>query len=100
MSTQVELKENCYYLVDKSGLRLEIKCERVTQTSYFLKIFYPNNKETPYLYEWISKYNVVSGFSTSSKDMSVLEELDPKYYRKQKLERITESETEYKPSHS
>lgn len=32
--------------------------------------------------------------------MSVLEELDPKYYRKQKFKRITESETEYKTSHS
>lgn len=84
MNKEVELKEGSYYLVsDDKGNIIEIKCERVTKTSYFIKILNPNDKETPYYFKWISKYNM-KDWSNFSGDYSVREELDPTWYRKQK----------------
>ena len=77
-----KLKEGSYYLIELNREIREIKCIRVTNYCYYIMFMQPKDKETPL---WIKKYNVGSNYTDG---IRLIEELDPIYYRQQKLKRI------------
>jgi hypothetical protein len=75
----MKLEVGKYYLVENKNKHInEIFCSRVTKTCYYIKIKYPNTTD---LWEWIT----IDKFPWN---YTVLEELDPNYYRAEKLKSI------------
>lgn len=80
------MNTNKRYLVRKNSSDSieEIYIIYKTEKHYYLRFHYPNNKIKPYYYQWISRYD----FDDNYGKYYILEELDEKIFRLEKLKRI------------
>ena len=74
-----------YYLIADEDRKLhEVKVERLAKNYVYLKFITRDQDGVHYKYEWMR----IHDFEGYGHSWSVYEELDPTWYRKEKLERI------------